>query len=258
MAPMPAPNEKLAEINLFQPIQAIKAWLARRGWALVRLGHPNAVYGRVLPGADYRPWFADSDFCKLYEHVRGSTLVDIYRCWELWTVIPQLIGLAPGMILEVGVWRGGTAAILAVAGKRAGMLQPIYLCDTFAGVVKAGPQDGFYKGGEHADASRRQVEELLRSVNITATILEGVFPDDTADQLEHQAVRFIHVDVDYYQSAKDIVTWAWPRLVPGGILVFDDFGFRLCNGIVRLINECYRSDSLILHNLNGHALIVKR
>jgi O-methyltransferase len=54
------------------------------------------------------------------------------------------------------------------------------------------------------------------------------------------------------------VTWAWPRLVPGGILVFDDFGFQVCQGIVQLVNELAGFDRLVLHNLNGHALIVKR
>jgi O-methyltransferase len=236
----------------------VKNCLARHGWAVVRLGDPGAVYGRVLPGAEYRPWVADGKFQELYAKIRHATLVDVYRCWELWTLVPQLNGLPPGAIIEVGVWRGGTGAILAAAARQARIQETVFLCDTFQGVVKAGANDPYYRDGEHADTSREKVEELLVSLDLPAQILEGTFPEETGTLIGDQRVRLVHIDVDAYQSAKDIVTWAWPRVVPGGILVFDDFGFRVCGGIVQLVNELAGPKRLVLHNLNGHALVVKR
>jgi hypothetical protein len=59
-------------------------------------------------------------------------------------------------------------------------------------------------------------------------------------------------------SARDIVDWVWNRIVPGGLIVFDDYGFEMCPGITRLANEQMgMSDRLVFHNLNGHAIVMK-
>ena len=138
---------------------------------------------------------------------------------------------------------------------------PIYLCDTFFGVVKAGEKDGSYIGGEHADASREIVEDLLGSLGVEpgqVEILEGIFPEDTGHLVQEQKFRFCHIDVDVYQSAKDVLEFVWPRLIPGGIVVFDDYGFSGTDGVTKLVNEMFsRPDRLVLYNLNGHAVLIK-
>jgi O-methyltransferase len=230
------------------------------GYRVVKL--PNAApYGRVLPEADYMPWNSDEAFLETYSAVRSHTLVDTYRCWELWTLVQQTAKLSGGAIVEVGVWRGGTAAILARAAQRAGVSEQLYLCDTFAGVVKSGPNDSFYRGGEHADTTRDLVEGLLRSLHLTnARTVAGIFPDESAGSLPADLrLRLVHLDVDTYQSGHDAMAWAWPRLVSGGIVVYDDYGFHSCTGITTLVNEqASWADALVLHNLNGHALVIKR
>jgi hypothetical protein len=65
--------------------------------------------------------------------IQRNTLVDIYRCYELWTLVEQTSKLAGG-IMEVGVWRGGTGALIARKALIAGVEDPVYLCDTFQGV----------------------------------------------------------------------------------------------------------------------------
>jgi O-methyltransferase len=236
----------------------LKAALKAVDFRLVRLPG-SAEYGSVLPVADYTPWNSDSEFLDTYEKIRHNTLVDIYRCWELWTLAGQIAKLAPGAILEVGVWRGGTGALLARRLALAGLDSPVYLCDTFSGVVKGGGQDEFYKGGEHADTSKDLVQGLLQSLQIkNARVIQGVFPDESGSVLADCSLRLVHIDVDTYQSAKDIMEWAWRRVVPGGMVVFDDYGFSVCAGIKRLVHEqAAHADKLALHNLNGHAIIVK-
>ena len=55
------------------------------------------------------------------------------------------------------------------------------------------------------------------------------------------------------------MSWVWPRLVPGGIVVFDDFGFYSCVGITRFVNEeRSKPDRIVIHNLNGHGIVIKR
>ena len=59
-------------------------------------------------------------------------------------------------------------------------------------------------------------------------------------------------------TSRASVDWIWERLVEGGAVVFDDFGFRNTAGITRYVEEQVpRPDRIVFHNLNGHAVIVK-
>jgi O-methyltransferase len=219
-------------------------------------GDVDYKYSKVVPTAYYAPWLSDDAFIEIYGLARDSTLVDIYRCFELWELAKQSLAV-PGSFLEVGVWRGGTACLLAKAIEGSG--RTIYLADTFRGVVKAGAGDGWYIGGEHSDSTASGVKQLLTSVGAkNFEILSGIFPEDTAPYV-HGSIAFVHIDVDVYKSAKDVFDWAFPRMPPGAVAVFDDYGSDRCPGVTRFCNELKLERELIFfHNLNGHAVIIKR
>lgn len=221
---------------------------------------PGIRHAEIFPAATYSPWLADEPFQAIYQRVRQNTLVDQYRCYELWQLVGEAAKLAQGALVEIGVWRGGTGALIAKKSRLAGIEEPVYLCDTFRGVVKAGPRDGAYVGGEHADTTKEQVLQLCRELQVDQVrVLEGIFPDESGHLVAGNAFRFCHIDVDVYQSAKAIVDWIWPRLVPGGIIVYDDYGFHACSGITQFVNEeRLKMDRMVMHNLNGHAIVIKR
>lgn len=216
-------------------------------------------YERVTPKATYAPWRTDQAFVDTYAVVKGHTLVDVYRCYELWQLVAECARV-PGALLEVGVWRGGSGALIAKRARMLGITDTVYLCDTFSGVVKAGPLDTQYRGGEHADASKDVVTNVLDAVKVDGVkILVGTFPEETGGRINDSVFRFCHIDVDVYQSAKDVLEWVWPKLAVGGIVVFDDYGFSTCEGVTRLVNEeRNKKDRAVIHNLNGHAVLMKR
>ena len=135
----------------------------------------------------------------------------------------------------------------------------VFLCDTFEGVVKATGNDTLYKGGEHADTTQEVVEQLLRRLDLrNVEILRGIFPEDTADEIQERRFSFCHIDVDVYASAKDVFEWVVPRLSQYGVVVFDDYGFRGCEGITRLVHELASDPRFFVYfNLNGHAVMLK-
>jgi O-methyltransferase len=244
-------------------IQAsIRRFINQFGFELYRVSNfPSSNYEQVLPLASYAPWNKDKAFISLYKIISNYTLVDKYRCFELWSLIKQSQKLEKGSIIEIGVWRGGTRALIATHAKNCGIADPIYLCDTFTGVVKSSTEDSDYENSEHNDTSLQLVEDLLiKKLSLdNVKLLQGIFPEDTSHLIESERFRFCHVDVDVYQSAKDIVTWIWDRMVPGGIIVYDDYGFASCDGITKYVEEQIdEKDRLIIHNLNGHAIIIKR
>ena len=85
----------------------------------------------------------------------------------------------------------------------------------------------------------------------------GMFPEDSGSKVGGK-ISLLHCDVDVYQSCKDIVEWAIPKLSIGSILVFDDFGFSGCEGVATFCEEIKVFENFkFIHNLNGHAIFVK-
>lgn len=242
-------------------------WLVFRHQLRILRGHdrvrvwsnPPASYlhSKLFPGGTYSPWLSDERFQEVFRSIEGKTLVDQYRCYELWSIACRL-GSVSGDILEVGVWRGGTGVVLASAVAK-DPERVVYLADTFEGVVKAGQHDPRYSGGEHADTSEGTVLKLVDGCNLdNIKILKGVFPDQTDGEVRDN-IAMLHCDVDVYESARDVAEWVLPRLSPGGVMVFDDYGFSGCEGVTRYCNElAERSELRFIYNLNGHAIFIKQ
>ena len=215
-------------------------------------------YSVVIPHALLSPWNTDEPFKTIHDKITVFTNVDIYRCYELWHLVGEVAHLT-GDIIEVGVWRGGTGCLMAARSEQLGGNAKVFLCDTFKGVVKAGQYDNSYKGGEHSDTSRELVAKLASDLNLTnVVLLQGIFPEESGHDIEGRQFRLCHIDVDVYQSAKDILDWAWPRMPVGGVVVFDDYGFHTCHGIRKLVDELRPEEGYCrVQNLNGHAVVVK-
>jgi O-methyltransferase len=213
----------------------------------------------IYPVNTYSPWLKDKEFRRIYKPASKYTLVDIWRCYELWDLVDQ-VSHVKGAIVEVGVWRGGTGAIMARRAEQLQIKEPVYLCDTWEGVVKTGAEDPYYHDGKHDDTSEGVVRKLIGEQGLTnVKLLKGIFPDDTGDQVVEKKLRLVHIDVDIYQSGADVLDWAWPRLSDEGVVVFDDYGCPATPGITQLVNERRAEDDrFFFHNANGHAVFVKR
>ena len=136
----------------------------------------------------------------------------------------------------------------------------IHLFDTFAGVAKADSRfDTLYEGGEHSDASMQQVAALFEGLSLSCSLHVGIFPEDTLESLPAK-ISLAHIDVDTYASAKGSFDEIWPRVVASGMVIFDDYGAFGCEGVAQFVSEAVRdtADALMVHNLNGHALMIKR
>ena len=227
-----------------------------------RLQGPQSLYSHeiVLPmNSTYAPWHDSLAFRDVYDAVAGHTFVDQYKCFELWEQLGQLADV-PGDILEVGVWRGGTGVIMATRNRDLGLGAEVFLADTFEGVALAGEADPWYAGGEHADTEPEIVRALARQVGVDVTLKVGIFPQDTARDIEDRRFRLVHIDVDVYQSAEQTLRWSWPRLNVGGVVIFDDYGSFQCEGVATLGRQLFGehlTGARLVHNLNGHLLVFK-
>lgn len=152
---------------------------------------------------------------------------------------------------------GGSALILGKSMSDTG--KTLFVADTFEGVVNSGPNDNFYRDGEHADATAEDVIEFLNlNLETDVKVLVGEFPLVTG-HLVLGDLSLVHIDVDVYESGRQIFEWCAPRLSPNGVIIFDDYGFFSTNGINTLVNEILETgEFLVFYNLNGHAILTKR
>jgi O-methyltransferase len=215
----------------------------------------------IIPEATYSPWRTDDAFRLTFDKVSRNTLIDETRLYELWSLAGQLAKV-PGDFLEVGVWRGGSAALIATRLRQSSANdRRTILCDTFTGVALAGEYDASYAGGEHADTSVATVEALFQQCGLPAPAIEvGIFPQDTASRIDSTCFSLVHIDVDVYESALLATESVWPRLSAGGVVVFDDYGFVKTQGVRQAVDELAGKlpNCLRVHNLNGHGLLIKR
>ncbi len=126
----------------------------------------------------------------------------------------QLAIRAPlGPIVEVGVYRGGSALKLAEVARSKRV--ELHLFDTFAGMPFANEADK-HRPGEFADTSLTEIQTLIPMAICHA----GVFPETLPADLVN--IAFVHCDVDQYQSTLDVIDHLWPRIVKDGVMWFDD------------------------------------
>lgn len=105
--------------------------------------------------------------------------------------------------------------------------------------------------------SREEFEAAL-SPYPEVRIYENWIPDCFAAASE-ESFAFVHVDVDLYAPTRDAITFCYPRLIDGGIMLFDDYGFMTCPGARRAIDEFIEGASERLVRLpTGQAYLVRR
>ena len=211
----------------------------------------------IRSGASYSPWMGE--FKSYYDAVKKHTLLDIYRLYELYLLRTNQKNMN-GCVIEVGCYKGGSSAILGYANKEINYTGDFYVCDTFKGVVKSSHEyDKNYSDGEHSETSVDIVKDLFNKNNLLQpTLLQGIFPDQNSEIIQ-KSIAFLHIDVDTYNSAKDIFMWAKDRLEKNAIVIFDDYGFHTTEGVTTFCNELKSDDDFyFIYNMNGHGIFIKK
>lgn len=115
------------------------------------------------------------------------------------------------LVLEFGVWKGSSLTI--IANECTGS---VFGFDSFNGL----PEDwrtGFPEGTFALEA--------LPSVPRNSQLVVGYFCDTLPEFLKEKrnSISFLHIDCDLYASTQTIFCLAGERLIPGSIIVFDEY-----------------------------------
>lgn len=220
-----------------------------------RQGDPKNIPDRDYYRPLFSPWYGYGAFSSYYALARSRTLSSVDRCWILYSLVMQSLPLG-GEVWECGVYKGGTAAMIArlLADHKAHKL--LRLFDTFTGMPDSDLTVDLHHKGDFADTSIESVREYIGNASSVA-YHQGYIPETFRD-LEGSTICFAHVDVDIYKSVMDCCIFIFPRLCVGGVMVFDDYGFPSCPGARSAVDSFFADSGFIPLILStGQAVVFK-
>lgn len=148
--------------------------------------------------------------------------------------LSRYISLAPeGLCAELGVYKGGSLAFMAHKHPD----RQFWGFDTFTGLPAQdhNPEEP-HNPGDFNDTSLQAVKQLTDQFpNIT--LIEGYFPSSMPLGSEDVKFSFVHIDCDFYEGVRNAIMHFWPMLKPGGIMIFDDWGWPNCPGVAQAVME---------------------
>lgn len=159
-----------------------------------------------------------------------------------------------GDIVECGVWRGGNI----ILARKLSPGRTCWLYDTFSGMTVPGPMDRKPSGRHALDvwntkvaagrpwcaASVQEVRDCLRDTcTLDDTKLRFIAGAVETTLLEAgnipQQIALLRLDTDWHASTKIELEILFPRLVPGGILIVDDYGHW--QGARRAVDDYFKN-----------------
>jgi O-methyltransferase len=163
-------------------------------------------------------------------------LDNIHRCLD---IIMQ--DQVPGDLMETGVWRGG--AVIFMKGYLAAYNikdRVVWAADSFAGLPKpTALQDAGYDfSAEVHPILAITLEEVINLFSKYSLLddqvqfVKGWF-NETLPHVPVKELALLRLDGDLYESTRDALVNLYPKVVPGGFIIVDDYGdFEPCKAAV--------------------------
>lgn len=183
------------------------------------------------------------------------------RKFVLWSMARNTCDL-PGDTAECGVLDGASSYLICSA--RQGCKPFLHHAfDSFEGLSPPEPADlpsspmAFrWSSGDLSVTLEEAMSKLDRFDNIH--YYKGWIPGRFEEVAQHR-FSFVHIDVDLYQPTRDSIEFFYPRLVPGGILLCDDYGYHTCPGARKAFDDFAVEipERSVIHLPTGQGFIIK-
>jgi len=184
----------------------------------------------------------DRQICEL---ISPYTMTSEAKIWSLIRAVDYVEeNNIPGDFVECGVWRGGS--VMAMIAQLKNLNAPertIWLYDTFEGMTEPTSHDVDSVAGVSAAqlldstdvadgnnvwcvASLEDVEANLSNTKYPQERLVFVKGDValTLSEKAPEKIALLRLDTDWYESTKAELEILYPKLVPGGVCILDDYG----------------------------------
>jgi hypothetical protein len=137
-----------------------------------------------------------------------------------------------GHIVECGVGKGRSLLLLATLAKDEGRGRHLWGFDSFEGFPEPSSHDSSPRNPQKGDWSDTSIVYVLnylkgsqldpQFIGAHITLIKGFF-NETLLHYRHEPIAFLHLDCDLYGSYKDSLTLLYDKVVPGGVICFDEY-----------------------------------
>ncbi len=193
---------------------------------------PSPIGGAIdrLAGAIYglSPGLAPALILKRLGIATPRRRIEFYTLDRIVRRMPEVTG----SVLECGTYRGATLLGITHLMHLRGLRPRTYALDSFEGFPEPTPEDAQDDGAMHPDVHAGALgdtsyKDLLARIHLLGWedhihVIKGYF-ENTLHLLEHERFSLVHLDCDLYQSYKTCLEFGYPRMIPGGYMIFDDY-----------------------------------
>lgn len=158
-----------------------------------------------------------------------------------------------GSVAELGVYKGGTSRLMKTLLPH----KKIFLIDTFEGIPeKSGPD--YHDVGSFSDTSLEAVKSLF-TPDENVDFVVGFFPESCTPSMNINKFCLVHLDADQYLSTLNGLKYFYPKMVKGGIILLDDWGWKNCPGVKKAAEEFLSTVENIAIQIHEYqAIIIKK
>jgi hypothetical protein len=141
----------------------------------------------------------------------------------------SLVAKRRGAIVECGVGHGDSLLYLSYLVSDSD--REVWGFDSFEGFPEPSPEDRSVrnpKKGEWGHVRYEGVMEMFRSSGLSEKfmkkfhLVKGFF-NKSLSAYDKQPIALLHLDVDLYQSYKDCLNALYDYVIPGGVIMFDEY-----------------------------------
>lgn len=177
----------------------------------------------------------DTRFMEVYwKRCRESRMIlSIREAYNLYYHLEATQSLG-GAVAELGVYKGGGAKLISSFKAD----RPLYLFDTFSGMPDVDATLDVHQKGDFADTTLTNVKDYLKDES-DICFCPGYFPDSTQSVSDALEFSFVHLDADIYESTLSGLTYFYPRLKPGGVIISHDYHAISCPGVKKAVDTFF-------------------
>lgn len=154
----------------------------------------------------------------------------------------------PSAVVEFGCYIGTTSLFIRRLLDALTSNATFHVYDSFIGLPTKTDKDNSPAGEQFREGelsvSRKDFERQFKKAGLrTPTIHKAWFSDLTVSDIP-AAIRFAYLDGDFYESIRDSLHLIESKLMPGSVIVVDDYANEALPGAAKAVDEWIRSKGL--------------
>lgn len=165
-----------------------------------------------------------------------------------------------GDIVELGCYNGTTSLFISRVLAERREKKSFHVYDSFAGLPAKTTQDASpvgeqFKAGELL-ASKKQFIQYFKQAGLPLPIIHKCWFSDLQPTDLPENIAFAFLDGDFYDSIRDSLRAIEHKIMPGAVILVDDYQSEALPGAQRAVDEWVRGKPYKIHAERSLAVII--